>query len=102
MSKPPISSSVCPHCGHALNARAPVHVGAGLTEKQRAALDFISEFIAERGFSPNYNEIAAGLSLSSRSIVNRLVVALTQRGYVTRIPGRRRSIAVVPAVARAA
>ena len=92
----------CPHCGHPLKAAAPVRVGAGLTEKQRAALDFISEFIAERGFSPNYNEIAAGLSLSSRSIVNRLVVALTQRGYVTRILGHRRSIALVPAVARAA
>lgn len=95
MSKPPISSSVCPHCGHALNARAPVHVGAGLAPEHKQVLDFIRAYVEERGYSPSYEEIAAGLNYSSKATVARRVHALVARGHITQIPGHKRSIALV-------
>lgn len=65
---------------------------AGLTRAQSEALAFIGRYIAKHGISPTYDEIAAALNLKSKSGVNRLVVALEDRGHVRRKPDRARSI----------
>jgi len=68
---------------------------AGLTPRQREALNFIQSYSDERGYSPNYREIADGLGLAATSGVNRLVKGLVARGYIAAMPGRRyRSIAI--------
>jgi SOS-response transcriptional repressor LexA len=67
----------------------------GLTPEQRAALDFISKEIAANDSPPTYQEIALHLGLRSKSGVGRLLNRLEDRGHITRLPGRRRSIAVV-------
>ena len=53
-----------------------------LTPKQKEVLDFIVQYIRDRGFSPSYREIASGLHLASPSTVHVHVQALRQRGYL--------------------
>jgi SOS regulatory protein LexA len=53
-----------------------------LTPKQKDVLDFIVNFINERGFPPSYREIAGGLELASPSTVHAHVQALRGRGFL--------------------
>lgn len=66
----------------------------GLTRRQAETLKFIGAYWAANGISPVYTEVLAhlGLSQNSKGCVNRLVVALVERGYVERIPSCRRSV----------
>ncbi len=78
---------------------APDPVAAGLTERQAGALVFITSFIAANGFSPTYREIAEGLGLKSSYAAHLMVHHLVERGAITIVPRRSRSIAVVEASA---
>lgn len=53
-----------------------------LTPKQKEVLDFIVQFIQERGYAPSYREIAGGLELASPSTVHSHVQALRSRGFL--------------------
>ncbi|MFA6430003.1 MAG: transcriptional repressor LexA [Patescibacteria group bacterium] len=53
-----------------------------LTPKQKDVLDFIIQFINERGFAPSYREIAGGLELASPSTVHAHIQSLRMRGYL--------------------
>ncbi len=53
-----------------------------LTPKQKDVLDFIVSFINEKGYSPSFREIAAGLDLASPSTVHVHIQALRERGYL--------------------
>lgn len=66
-----------------------------LTKRQAEALAFIKLFIYERGYGPSVEEIAKGLGITAKSGAHRLVVALERRGYITRLEGKSRSIALV-------
>lgn len=66
-----------------------------LTKKQTAVYDFIGNFIAERGYSPSYRDICAGLGLSSVSAVAEHVNNLISLGALRKIPGAARSLEVV-------
>lgn len=67
----------------------------GITRKQQRILSFIQEYIFEHNVSPSYSEIAAALEISSKSIVYRTIRALEERGAITTLPGRNRSIRLV-------
>lgn len=53
-----------------------------LTPKQKEVLDFIVNFIHDRGYAPSYREIAGGLELASPSTVHAHIQALRLRGYL--------------------
>ncbi len=91
--------SACPKCGYVIQI-----IVSSVTPKQLECARFIHGFIEMRGFSPSYENIAAGLGLKSTSGVNRLVSALEQRGWLTRIPFQARTMKmlVVPPVQREA
>lgn len=68
---------------------------AGLTPKQAQVLKFLRTYTSETdGVPPTYREIGAACGLNA-SGVHRVVVALHERGHITRLPGRERSLAVV-------
>lgn len=67
----------------------------GLTKQQAACLRFIQSYIEQNGYSPNYDEIAEKLGFASKSASHRIVKMLIDRGAVTMIPHRGRSLAVV-------
>ena len=53
-----------------------------LTKKQLAVLEFIQDFTEERGISPSYREIQAGLALSSVSAVAEHIDNLVAKGVL--------------------
>lgn len=66
-----------------------------LTKKQTAVYDFIREFIEDKGYSPSYRDIMAGLGLSSVSAVAEHVDNLVRLGALRKAPGAARSLEVV-------
>ena len=67
-----------------------------LTRRQKDVLDFIAGFIQEHGYSPSYEEIAAGLELASLATVHKHISALTSKGYLRRSFNQSRSVEVAP------
>ena len=70
----------------------------GLTKKQRERLNFLRERRSEGEVSPSFDEMREALGLASKSGIHRLVVGLEDRGYINRIPNRKRTIRLVPEV----
>ncbi len=67
-----------------------------LTRRQKDVLDFIVSFVEEHGYSPSYEEIAAGLELASLATVHKHISALASKGYVRRAFNQSRSVEVAP------
>ncbi len=67
-----------------------------ITRRQKEVLDFLSSFTSRNGYSPSYEEIAAGLGLSSLATVHKHVTNLQTKGLLQRSHNRSRSIDVIP------
>lgn len=67
-----------------------------LTPRQKEVLDFLVDYIGRHGYSPSFEEIAAGLKLSSLATVHKHISALEQKGYVRRRFNESRSVEVSP------
>jgi repressor LexA len=67
-----------------------------LTRRQRQVYDFIDEFVRANGYSPSFEEIGAGLGLSSLATVHKHVSNLEKKGLLKRDYNRSRSIDLLP------
>jgi repressor LexA len=67
-----------------------------ITRRQKEVIDFLSSFTHKNGYSPSYEEIAAGLGLSSLATVHKHVTNLQSKGLLQRAHNRSRSIDVIP------
>jgi repressor LexA len=67
-----------------------------LTKRQKQVLDYISDFVEKHGYSPSYEEMAAGLGLASLATVHKHVLALETKHYLRRSYNQSRSIEVTP------
>ncbi|MCR5431236.1 MAG: transcriptional repressor LexA [Lachnospiraceae bacterium] len=63
--------------------------------KQQQILDYIKEFIIERGFPPSVREICNAVKLSSTSTVHSHLSALEEKGYIKRDGSKSRTIELV-------
>ncbi len=66
-----------------------------ITRRQREVYDFLQRFVEEHGYSPSFEEICAGLGLSSLATVHKHLTNLQQKGLIKRDYNRSRSIDVV-------
>lgn len=67
------------------------------THKQAELLAFLAGFIADNdGIAPSFEEMKDHLGLASKSGVHRLLLALEERGKITRKKDRARAIAITP------
>jgi repressor LexA len=66
-----------------------------LTKRQRQILDFVKEFIEEKGYSPSLEEIGAGFGLASPATVHKHILNLIEKGLMKRGWNRSRSIEVL-------
>lgn len=55
------------------------------SKRQREILNFVTEFMEIKGYSPSYQEIASGLGLASKGAVARHIDALESLGLIARI-----------------
>ena len=67
-----------------------------ITRRQKEVIDFLSGFTSRNGYSPSYEEIAAGLGLNSLATVHKHVTNLQNKGMLQRAHNRSRSIDVIP------
>ncbi len=65
-----------------------------LTRRQKELMDFLSGFIEKRGYSPSYEEIAAGLQLASLATVHKHIQALETKQYLKRSYNHSRSLEI--------
>jgi repressor LexA len=65
-----------------------------LTRRQKEVMDFLAKFIEGNGYSPSYEEIAAGLGLASLATVHKHVQALEAKQYVRRSFNHSRSLEI--------
>ena len=63
-----------------------------LTKRQHEVLTFLQTFVREQGYCPSYEEIAAGLDLSSLATVHAHITSLEKKGYLRRGFNQSRSI----------
>src|SRR5579884_2694548 len=63
-----------------------------LTRRQRQVMDFIADFLRERGYSPSFEEIGEGLNLSSLATVHKHISTLEKKGFLKRAYNRSRSL----------
>ena len=67
-----------------------------MTPQMQAALSFIRAYMAKsNGVSPNYDEIRQAIGIASKGGVNRILKSLAERGLISFVPHRARSIQVV-------
>ena len=67
-----------------------------LTRRQKEVLDFIADFLAHKGYSPSFEEIAEGVGLASIATVHKHLTALDSKGYLKRNFNRSRSLDLAP------
>lgn len=65
-----------------------------LSLRQKQILDFITNFILERGYAPSVRDLADGCESSSSSVVQYHLNVLERDGYIHRDRGISRSIRV--------
>ncbi len=65
-----------------------------LTEKQEAALNMLKLYIKRIGRAPSLRAFAAGLG-TTVSNAHRYLVALEERGHISRLPRRERAITIL-------
>jgi len=65
-----------------------------LTRRQKEVMEFLSTFVDHNGYSPSYEEIAAGLGLASLATVHKHIQALEAKQYLRRSYNHSRSLEV--------
>lgn len=65
-----------------------------LTRRQKEVMDYLAGFIEKHGYSPSYEEIAAGLGLASLATVHKHVQALEAKQYLRRNYNHSRSLEI--------
>lgn len=66
-----------------------------LTHKQKDLLLFIHARMRETGVPPSFDEMKDALELKSKSGIHRLIMALAERGFISRLPHRARAIEIL-------
>jgi SOS-response transcriptional repressor LexA len=67
----------------------------GLTKRQADLLAFLTEYDAEHGISPKFEEMRLRLGIASKSGVHRLLGQLEERGHIRRLHHRHRAIEII-------
>ena len=66
-----------------------------LTKKQSEILEYISDFMKNKGVSPSFEEMKLALNLKSKSGIHRLISGLEERGFIRRLPHRARALEII-------
>ena len=70
-------------------------MGENLTKRHKEILDFINDFIDEKGYAPSYREIGQAFGLSSTATVAEHIQTLQSKGYLKTDHNEARSIAII-------
>lgn len=65
-----------------------------LTLKQRELLDFLKDFIMEKGFPPTLREVASHFGLRGPRGPQKTLIILEKKGFIRKMPGVSRAIEI--------
>jgi repressor LexA len=68
---------------------------SAVTKRQHEVLEFIKNFIADKGWSPSLQEVANGVGLSSLGTVHKHIANLKAKGFLMQTGGQDRSLEVL-------
>jgi len=68
---------------------------ANLTRTQEEVLDFVKDYLEEKGFPPTLREIASHFRLKGPKAPQKTLSILERKGYVRRVPGGSRAIEIL-------
>ena len=66
-----------------------------VTRRQREILDYLTEYIEERGYAPSFEEIAQRFQFHSLATVHEHLTNLERKGAIRRVPNTSRGIEVL-------
>ena len=66
-----------------------------LTQRQKQALDYITKYIQEKGYSPALKDVASFLGTENLSTAQYFIDQLTQKGYLKRETYKNRGISPI-------
>ncbi len=66
-----------------------------LTKRQREILEYVTEYIGEKGFAPSFEEIASAMHYASLATVHEHLSNLERKGVIRRAYNESRSIEVL-------
>ena len=66
-----------------------------LSERQRQVLDFVVEYVDQKGYAPSVREIAGNFKMKGPRGAFDHLLSLEKKGYIRRQPGAARSIEVI-------
>ena len=66
-----------------------------LTKRQKEILDYIGDYIADRGYAPSFEEIAQHFGYSSLATVHEHLSNLERKGYIRKAYNESRSIELI-------
>jgi len=67
-----------------------------LTRRQKEILDFLGEYLEQRGYAPTIDEIAEHFGLSSLATVHKHLTNLQEKGLIKRAWNRSRALELIP------
>ena len=67
-----------------------------ITRRQKQVYDYVEDFVQRNGYSPSFEEIGAGMGLSSLATVHKHITNLEKKGLVKRGHNKSRSIDILP------
>ncbi|HXC25327.1 MAG TPA: transcriptional repressor LexA [Gemmatimonadaceae bacterium] len=67
-----------------------------LTKRQREILDYLSSYLADNGYAPSFEEIAAQFKYSSLATVHEHLSNLERKSYIKRKYNESRGIEILP------
>lgn len=71
-----------------------------LFEREKAVLEFIIQYIARFGYAPTLQDICQGIGVNAPATVCEHIYKLEDKGFLRRIPGKKRGIEVLNQAAR--
>jgi repressor LexA len=66
-----------------------------ITDRQQTILDFIQEFVNEKGFPPSFREIGKQFNISSTFGVKRHIDALVKKGFISNESKTSRTLKII-------
>ena len=66
----------------------------GLSPRQKKLFDFIKSYMKKTPVAPSYDEMMIATGYKSKDSISKIVKQLEERKWITRLPGKNRSIQV--------
>lgn len=66
-----------------------------LTPKQKAIIDFVSQFSEQKGYAPSLEEIARHFNLKALSTIHQHIEVIRKKGYLQKDDFRQRSVSTL-------